>query len=299
LNAIKETPLSQTLLTGAFQSNTAITTVDFTNIAHAEQMAWSSFSAAVGAVISNNNSLNALISAVVSYQLPAGHTPPPALPTIANTNNTIVAELSALNSSNTNVLSKWNAVKAKYALYSNYFGLSDTAANSANSTSIYKYVSDVAAALNAGVSTGANPNWVNDAAFFSQAKTSLATYVPALNAALNSTNGTLLPIVAAYQSSRFQIGNQTFYLCSSMLSVVGFELLQSLVKVNAATFYGCSSIQTSMAIPKNVETIHFRAFWVCSAMSGLNLQNALALRIIEKEAFRSCNGLRGSLSFSS
>ena len=298
LKAIKETPLSQTLLTGAFQSNTAITTVDFTNIAHAGQMAWSSFSAAVGAVISNNNSLNALISAVVSYQLPAGYNPP-ALPTIANTNNTIVAELSALNSSNTNVLSKWNAVKAKYALYSNYFGLSDTAANSANSTSIYKYVSDVAAALNAGVSTGANPNWVNDAAFFSQAKTSLATYVPALNAALNSTNGTLLPIVAAYQSSRFQIGNQTFYLCSSMLSVVGFELLQSLVKVNAATFYGCSSIQTSMAIPKNVETIHFRAFWVCSAMSGLNLQNALALRIIEKEAFRSCNGLRGSLSFSS
>lgn len=296
LHAIKETSLTQTLLTGAFQSNTAITTVDFTNIAHAGQMAWSSFSAAVGAVISNNNSLNALISAVVSYQLPTGYTPP-ALPTIANTNNTIVAELSALNSSNTNVLSKWNAVKAKYALYSNYFGLSDTAVNSANGTSIYKYVSDVAAALNAGVS--ANPNWVNDAAFFSQAKTSLATYVPALNAALNSTNGTLLPIVAAYQSSRFQIGNQTFYLCSSMLSVVGFELLQSLVKVNAATFYGCSSIQTSMAIPKNVETIHFRAFWVCSAMSGLNLQNALALRIIEKEAFRSCNGLRGSLSFSS
>lgn len=294
---IKETTLSQTILNGAFQSNTAITTVDFTSMSHAAQMTWSSFSTAVGAVISTNNSLSTLIAQVLAYPAPNGYTYPTA-PTFAPGNNTITAELSALNYSNTNVLSKWKAVKDKYALYYAYLGASAAATTSLNTTSFYKYVADVATALQNGAA-GPNPHWAAARTMFQEFQNSLAIYIPALNLALNSTNGTLYPIVAAYQSSRFQIGNQTFRSCTSILNIIAFELLQNLVKVNMETFYSCSSIQTSIAIPKNVETIHVRAFWVCSVMTGLNLQNASALRTIEKEAFKSCSGLRGSLSFSS
>ena len=298
LLAIKENTLSQTLLNGAFQSNTAITSVDFTNMAHAGQMAWSSFSTAVGAVISTNNSLSALIAQVLAYPLPAQVSTTNTIPTFAAGNNSITAELSALNSSNTNVLSKWKAVKDKYAPYYAYLGASATAITSINTTSFYKYVADVTLALHAGT-YASNPDWAAAHTKFHEFQNSLAIYIPALEAALNATTGTLYPIVAAYQSSRFQIGNQTFRSCTSILNIIAFELLQNLVKVNMETFYSCSSIQTSIAIPKNVVTIHVRAFWVCSVMAGLNLQNALALLTIEKSAFQSCSGLKGSLSFSS
>lgn len=292
LNAVKENALSATFLNGAFQSNTAITSVDFTNMAHSAQMTWNSFSTAVGAVISTNNSLSTLIAQVIAYSIPSTVSGSHPVPTITSGNNTIVNELSALNSSNTNVLSNWKAVTSKYANYSAYVGLTAT-----STSSIYKYVSDVSTALAAGVAQ--NPDWASASNFFNQAKTSLATYVTAMDAALNATSGTLKSIVTAYQLSRFQMGNQTFRSCTSILNIVAFELLQNLVKVNIETFYGCSSIQTSIAIPKNVVTIDTRAFWVCAGISGLNLQNASALRTIGNEAFKSCNGLRGSLSFSS
>jgi hypothetical protein len=254
-------------------------------------MTWNSFSTAVGAVISTNNSLSTLIAQVIAYSIPVNISPiSPPVPVSGN--NTIVNELSALNSSNTNVLSNWKAVTNKYANYSAYVGLTAMA-----TSSIYKYVSDVSTALAAGVAQ--NPDWASASNFFNQAKTSLATYVTAMDAALNATSGTLKSIVTAYQLSRFQMGNQTFRSCTSILNIVAFELLQNLVKVNIETFYGCSSIQTSIAIPKNVVTIDTRAFWVCAGISGLNLQNASALRTIGNEAFKSCNGLRGSLSFSS
>jgi hypothetical protein len=266
---------------GGFQKLNTLKTVDFTNQANAGIAAWNAYSSAASDAIIANSGMASLISQINATPLVITQPNPAiAFPAVSQS---IVNELSAASTSNPNaVITALNALNVKYnGAYVPYL--------TGATNSVSKFIADVLAASDA---TNAVQKPTNDA--FLGFQTSFNSQVAVLNAKIAA----LQTLAQSYFSSRFQLGNNTFKNCSSLANLKSFANLRNLVKINQNAFNGCSSLVDIVSIPVNVETIGESAFR-SSGISGLVLQDAMALRTIEAYAFYSCASIIGNLSFSS
>ena len=271
-NAVKD------YVQGAFQKLPYLQRVDFKNQSDAGIIAWNAFSSASSAAIVDNSALVGLLAQISTT--PINITQQNPVIAFPSTSQSIVDELTALSTSNA------NAVKTKLAiLNAKYAGVYTTYLDSVNT-----YISQVI--TNSSVTdpfqNSTNSQFVGFQTAFNQLRASLSTKVSALTAVANS-----------YFQSRFQLGNNTFKSCNAISTLSNFESLRCLIKINPSAFNGCSGLVQSLNIPVSVETIGESAFRSCSGLTGLVLQDSLALRNIEPYAFYACSALAGNLSFSS
>lgn len=268
-------------ISGGFQKLNTLKVVDFTNQANAAISAWNAYSSAASDAIIANSGLVSLISQINATPLVITQ-PNPAI-AFPSVSQSIVNELSAVSTSNPNaVVTALNVFNVKYnGVYVPYL--------TGATNSVSKFIADVLAASDA---TNALQKPTNDAFLGFQTRFNLQV------AALNNKIVALQPLAQSYFSSRFQLGNNTFKNCSSLANLKSFANLRNLVKINQQAFNGCSSLIDIVSVPVNVETVGESAFR-SSGISGLVLQDAMALRTIEAYAFYSCASLIGNLSFSS
>ena len=268
-------------ISGGFQNLTTLKVVDFTNQANAGINAWNAYSSAASDAIIANSGLVSLISQINATPLVITQ-PNPAI-AFPSVSQSIVNELSAASISNPNaVVTTLNVFNVKYnGVYVPYL--------TGATNSVSKFIADVLAASDA---TNALQKPTHDA--FLGFQTRFNSQVVALNTKIAA----LQPLAQSYFSSRFQLGNNTFKNCGSLANIKSFANLRNLVKLNQHAFNGCSSLIDIVSVPVNVETIGESAFR-SSGISGLVLQDAMALRTIEAYAFYSCASLIGNLSFSS
>ena len=271
-NAVKD------YIQGAFQKLPNLQRVDFKNQSDSDLAAWNAFSSASSAAIADNSALVGLLAQISTTPITiTQQNPVIAFPSAAQS---ISGELTALSTSNA------NAVKTSLAVLSaKHAGAYATYLDSVNT-----YIGQVVAnsAVTDPFQHATNSQFVLFQTSFNQLRTALSASVAALTAAVN-----------AYFQSRFQLGNNAFKSCSAISALSNFESLRCLIKINPSAFHGCAGIVQSLNIPIGVETIGESAFRACTGLTGLVLQDSLALRTIEAYAFYACSALAGSLSFSS
>jgi len=256
--------------------------VDFTNVARASGAASNSFSAHVASLVANNNVLTTLLTQIKAEQLPAI--------TLANPFPTAVSispELTALSKSDFHsVLSAWKILRTKHN--------TPITGYKAYLANISDYVADVIG------KTEATPI----------VKAKFVAYAPQLNGAIQLVSAQLTDAGAAncpfyvaairpYFGTRFSIGMQAFNNCQLLDHVVNFNLLGNISKINDDTFNSCTVLKSPANIPINVSSIGLRAYQNCIAIPSIDIQDALALRIIGESAFEGCMVMEGNLSFSS
>jgi hypothetical protein len=268
-------------ISGGFQNLSTLKVVDFTNQANAGINAWNAYSSAASDAIIANSGLVSLISQINATPLVITQ-PNPAI-AFPSVSQSIVNELSAASISNPNAaVTTLNVFNVKYnGVYVPYL--------TGATNSVSKFIADVLVASDA---TNAVQKPTHDAFIGFQTRFNLQV------ATLNAKIAALQPLAQSYFSSRFQLGNNTFKNCISLANIKSFANLRNLVKINQHAFNGCSSLIDIVSVPVNVETIGESAFR-SSGISGLVLQDAMALRTIEAYAFYSCASLIGNLSFSS
>lgn len=263
---------------GAFQKLPNLQRVDFKNQSDSDIAAWNAFSSASTAAISANSALAGLISQISTT--PITITQPNPAVAFPSASQSIVAELAALSTSSP------NAVKTQLAiLTAKAAGAYATYLDSVNT-----YLGQVVAnsAVTDAFQYATNAQFVEFQARFAQLRTALTTSITALT-----------PVANAYFQCRFHLGNNAFKSCSAISALSNFESLRCLIKINPSAFNGCAGIKHALNIPVGVEVIGESAFHSCNGLTGLVLQDALALRAIDAYAFFSCSSLVGNLAFSS
>ncbi len=81
------------------------------------------------------------------------------------------------------------------------------------------------------------------------------------------------------------IGDEAFYLCSSLTSVT---IPDSVTTIGEWAFYLCSSL-TSVTIPDGVTTIGYAAFWACYSLTSVTIGDRVTT--IGEDAFWACSSL--------
>jgi uncharacterized repeat protein (TIGR02543 family) len=88
---------------------------------------------------------------------------------------------------------------------------------------------------------------------------------------------------------------QTFNGCRS-LATATFDQEGSLRVIGGGAFYGCVSLDGTIAIPSSVEMIGQNAFAYCEGIDALVFGADSRLTVIDLGAFRECNGIAGTLT---
>jgi hypothetical protein len=259
---------------------------DFTNLANAANASWLTFSTRVSTLIANNNALVNILKQIQAQGLPTGVNVTPAKPALES----ISDELTALSKSDFNAaLASWNALNLKYTNYDAYLG------------AMQQYVANAIAATN-------NNNTVE----FTSAKNAFTQF----QIVLTSANSPLVAVradfiqtnnvaklyaeaVSGYINTRFSLGSQTFKNCTTLARVINFEFLRNISKINDESFFFCSAFKGPIIIPSNVVSIGAKAFYACTNVMGIDIQDATALRTIGDSAFENCQYADGNLAFSS
>lgn len=263
---------------------------DFTNLANAANASWLTFSNRVATLIANNNALVNILKQIQAQVLPASVTVNPAKPT---PQVSISDELTALSKSDFNAaLASWNALNLKYT--NNY--------EATYLTPMQQYVANVNGVLaNAGNAVEV-VSARNAFAQFQIVLTSPNSPLAAVRADFNQTNNVAklyAEAVSGYINTRFSLGSQTFKNCTTLARVINFEFLRNISKINDESFYFCSAFKGPIIIPSNVVSIGAKAFYACTDVMGIDIQDATALRTIGDSAFENCQNADGNLAFSS
>ena len=87
-------------------------------------------------------------------------------------------------------------------------------------------------------------------------------------------------------SKLLNIGNGTFYNCSSLTSI---EIPNGVTSIESDAFYGCSSL-TSVKIPNGVTSIGSYAFYNCSSLTSIEIP--IGVTDIGDNAFSGCSSLK-------
>ena len=289
ITPVVKTDFSTTPIVGCFEGYrptlpTGTTmTADFTSLANIANQQWNSFSNSVAVVITNNNVLSNLLGLIRAQPVVAGTTA--VLPA---TVVSISDELAALSKSDFNALAAWSALRSKYTQAT---------------TGYAKYLSDVKTYVDEAVIKLNAPNTIQAYTAMKPLADSLPSAILAVSNVLadNTTNpGSLYTdIVSKYISARLSIGIQAFKSCTVLGSIPNFEFLRNISKINDQTFNFCTSLKNTINIPVNVVSIGKRAYYNCGNAIGIDIQNALALRVIGESAFEGCQSMSGNLAFSS
>lgn len=279
-------------VSGCFESYHQIggggVTVDFTTIAQKSGTLLHSFSTATSTLITYNNDLVNLLSQIRSHSLPAAIVSAvPTLPTVVSISN----ELTALSKSNFNdSLALWENLRIAY-----------------NNNGYLYYLNQITAYVSAVVAEAGGQNtsdYLVVLSAFQLYQSALLTKKTLVNTQLMNFGGSnsgifYKDVVSRYFQTRFSIGIQAFKSCSGLNSLVNFEFLHNVSKINDEVFNACTSVHHPLIIPSNVISIGRMAFANCTDVTGIDIQNSLALRTIGESAFEGCSKAVGSLSFSS
>ena len=230
-------------------------TVDFTAIAQKSGTLLHSFSTATSTLISYNNDLVNLLSQIRGHSLPAAivsavSTFPPVV-SISN-------ELNALSKSNFNdSLALWENLRIAYNKTDGY---------DAYLTALTNYVNAVV--TQAG--TQGTSDYLVVLSAFQLYKTALLTKKTLVNTQLmnlGANSGIFYrDVVSRYFQTRFSIGIQAFKSCSGVNSLVNFEFLHNVSKINDEVFNACTSVHHPLIIPSKVISIRRNGnFHICAS----------------------------------
>jgi hypothetical protein len=263
---------------------------DFTNLANAANASWLTFSTRVSTLIANNNALVNILTQIRAQGQQTGVNMP-TIPGLVS----ISEELTALSKSDfIAALASWNALESKYTNnYAAYLTAMQNYATGAITATQNNTTAGVASAHNAFIQLHLNLT----------SPTSPLAAVRADFGLVQVNNDNVASLyagaVSGYINARFSLGSQTFKNCTTLQSVINFEFLRNISKINDQSFYFCSAFKGPIIIPSNVVSIGANAFNACTNVKGIDIQDATALRTIGDSAFENCNAAEGNLAFSS